>query len=97
MKKRIKVKLKPALERHPSLHYLWDPKQTDEMHPHHPVRSRDLDTLQALRMQMNHSLEEVMRDGSLGELSSTLHIMQCVVHVLYYGRELKRAHDKRKR
>lgn len=98
-KRKIKVVLKkaaPELVEHPSLHYKWDPKQTDEMHPHHQVRARELDTLSVLRMQMNHSIEEVMRDGTIGELNATVYIMQCVVHTLHYGRELKREHEKRK-
>ena len=94
--KKIRVRLKPTLVEHPSFHYKWDPKQTDEMHPHHQVRARELDTLSALRMQMNHAIEEVMRDGTIGELNDSIHIVQCLVHTLHYGRELKRKHEKRK-
>jgi hypothetical protein len=100
IKRKIKVVLKkaaPVLETHPSLGYKWDPKQTNEMHPHHQVRARENDTLSVLRMQMHHLIEEVMKDGTIGELNATVYIMQCMVHTLYYGRELKREHDKRKK
>jgi hypothetical protein len=98
-KRKIKVVLKRERElvEHPSLKYKWDPKCTDEMNPLHQVRARELDTLKVLRMQMNHSIEEVMRDGTIGELNASIYIMQCMVHTLHYGRELKREHDKRKK
>jgi hypothetical protein len=46
---------------------------------------------------MHHLIEEVMKDGTIGELNATVYIMQCMVHTLYYGRELKREHNKRKK
>lgn len=87
-KKKIRVVLKRTLAEHPSLRYKYDPKQSDEMHPHHEPRARLTDTVRVLRYRISLQIDDIIKEGTLAQLNSLTYMLQGLETQMVYGMPL---------